>query len=303
MLGKQPGRRAIVVFSDGEDQGSHASITDVERRLQASDVTLLHDRTGPRRGSGRAQDRHAAAGGADRRTGAVHRQHRSAALRVRGSARRALEPVPARLRVDATPAGTTRSGRSPCRWTVNLTCGPGRVTARRHPNDEPARRGARGTPRRPRRRHARRAAGSSAAPDAAAARVPIGRRNAAARRHRRERPRRADPRPHRLGLHGAARRPAAPRAQRPVGAVGQRRDKRHRRAGAARRLRLERTIDGRPAHRARDRPAEHPVRRDAADARRRRSVHRSAVARPTASRSSGSAPAPSRRRSCPTTIS
>jgi len=40
MLGKQPGRRAMVVFSDGEDQGSHASIIDVERRLQASDVTL-----------------------------------------------------------------------------------------------------------------------------------------------------------------------------------------------------------------------------------------------------------------------
>ena len=40
MLGKQPGRRAIVVFSDGEDQGSHSSIEDVERRLQASDVTL-----------------------------------------------------------------------------------------------------------------------------------------------------------------------------------------------------------------------------------------------------------------------
>jgi Ca-activated chloride channel family protein len=40
MLGKQPGRRAMIVFSDGEDQGSHASIIDVERRLQASDVTL-----------------------------------------------------------------------------------------------------------------------------------------------------------------------------------------------------------------------------------------------------------------------
>ena len=40
MLGKQPGRRAIIVFSDGEDQGSHASLPDVERRLQASDVTL-----------------------------------------------------------------------------------------------------------------------------------------------------------------------------------------------------------------------------------------------------------------------
>ena len=41
MLGKQPGRRAMIVFSDGEDQGSHSSITDVERRLQASDVTLF----------------------------------------------------------------------------------------------------------------------------------------------------------------------------------------------------------------------------------------------------------------------
>ena len=40
MLGRQGGRKALVVFTDGEDQGSHASIADVERRLQASDVTL-----------------------------------------------------------------------------------------------------------------------------------------------------------------------------------------------------------------------------------------------------------------------
>jgi VWFA-related protein len=40
ILGRQPGRHALVVFSDGEDQGSHATIRDVERRLQASDVTL-----------------------------------------------------------------------------------------------------------------------------------------------------------------------------------------------------------------------------------------------------------------------
>ena len=40
MLGRQTGRKALVVFSDGEDQGSHATIADVERRLQASDVTL-----------------------------------------------------------------------------------------------------------------------------------------------------------------------------------------------------------------------------------------------------------------------
>jgi VWFA-related protein len=40
MLGRQTGRKALVVFTDGEDQGSHATITDVERGLQASDVTL-----------------------------------------------------------------------------------------------------------------------------------------------------------------------------------------------------------------------------------------------------------------------
>jgi VWFA-related protein len=40
MLGRETGRRALVVFTDGEDQGSHATLEDVERRLQASDVTL-----------------------------------------------------------------------------------------------------------------------------------------------------------------------------------------------------------------------------------------------------------------------
>jgi VWFA-related protein len=40
MLGRQVGRKALVVFSDGEDQGSHVALQDVERRLQTSDVTL-----------------------------------------------------------------------------------------------------------------------------------------------------------------------------------------------------------------------------------------------------------------------
>jgi len=40
MLGRQTGRKALVVFTDGEDQGSHATMADVERRLQSSDVTL-----------------------------------------------------------------------------------------------------------------------------------------------------------------------------------------------------------------------------------------------------------------------
>jgi VWFA-related protein len=40
LLGRHAGRKALVVFTDGEDQGSHATINDVERRLQSSDVTL-----------------------------------------------------------------------------------------------------------------------------------------------------------------------------------------------------------------------------------------------------------------------
>ena len=40
MLGKQAGRRALVVFTDGEDQGSRLTLDDVERRLQASDIML-----------------------------------------------------------------------------------------------------------------------------------------------------------------------------------------------------------------------------------------------------------------------
>ncbi|MEP7304743.1 MAG: VWA domain-containing protein [Acidobacteriota bacterium] len=40
MAGRQAGRKAIIVFTDGEDEGSHSVIADVEERLQASDATL-----------------------------------------------------------------------------------------------------------------------------------------------------------------------------------------------------------------------------------------------------------------------
>jgi VWFA-related protein len=40
LLGRETGRKAMVVFTDGEDMGSHTSLSDVERRLEASGVTL-----------------------------------------------------------------------------------------------------------------------------------------------------------------------------------------------------------------------------------------------------------------------
>lgn len=39
-VGKQPGRRALVVFSDGEDQNSVATLARVETRLETSDATI-----------------------------------------------------------------------------------------------------------------------------------------------------------------------------------------------------------------------------------------------------------------------
>jgi len=40
LLGRQSGRKAMIVFTDGEDEGSRAPLEEVVRRLEASDVTL-----------------------------------------------------------------------------------------------------------------------------------------------------------------------------------------------------------------------------------------------------------------------
>ena len=40
ILGLQPGRKALVVFTDGEDQGSHVTFDEVEQLLQSSDLIL-----------------------------------------------------------------------------------------------------------------------------------------------------------------------------------------------------------------------------------------------------------------------
>ena len=40
LLGSQPGRRALILFTDGEDQGSHVTLDEVEQVLQSSDLIL-----------------------------------------------------------------------------------------------------------------------------------------------------------------------------------------------------------------------------------------------------------------------
>jgi Ca-activated chloride channel family protein len=40
LLGRQPGRRSLLVFSDGDDQSSHATMPAVVSRAQASDATI-----------------------------------------------------------------------------------------------------------------------------------------------------------------------------------------------------------------------------------------------------------------------
>lgn len=41
LLSKQPGRRVLVVFSDGDDRSSHATIATVEEAVRANDATLF----------------------------------------------------------------------------------------------------------------------------------------------------------------------------------------------------------------------------------------------------------------------
>ena len=94
-VGKQPGRRSLVVFSDGEDQNSVATLKRVETRLETSDATIYTI------GLGRSvKDRDLAqvmarmsqmSGGRSFLLDDIERNQE----RLRRHRRRALEPVPA----------------------------------------------------------------------------------------------------------------------------------------------------------------------------------------------------------------
>jgi Ca-activated chloride channel family protein len=56
MLDRATGRKALIIFTDGEDQGSHATVEDVLRRLERTDATLYTIGQGQRADAPQLQD-------------------------------------------------------------------------------------------------------------------------------------------------------------------------------------------------------------------------------------------------------
>ena len=130
MLGRQTGRKALVVFSDGEDQGSHVALEDVERRLQASDVTLYMIAQGRGVSHEYLQKGDAAA---DRCRPAAARSTPTASTSCRARSRSCSTSC--RISICSaisrpTPRATTRGARSRSRSTATATSARGRATAR-----------------------------------------------------------------------------------------------------------------------------------------------------------------------------
>ena len=112
---RSTGRKALVVFSDGEDQGSHVTLDEVERRLQASDVTLYMIGQGRGLTSGPPEEDDGAVDDADRRARLRHGQHQSICSGAFDDApRRAVPPVLCSGIRRPTKSATTRGARSGC---------------------------------------------------------------------------------------------------------------------------------------------------------------------------------------------
>ena len=99
LLSKQPGRRVLVVFSDGDDRSSHATIANVEASMRSTDTTLFMVALG--RGAREAQLRSGVqrlitlSGG----RGLFVEKSENLESRLRRDRRGALEPVSDRLPV------------------------------------------------------------------------------------------------------------------------------------------------------------------------------------------------------------
>ncbi len=99
-LSKQPGRRVLVVFSDGDDRTSHATIHAVEQAVRANDATLFMVALG--RGVKEAQLKSGIERLVELSGGRALFVERSDQLdrALRRDPRRAVEPVHPRLRIE-----------------------------------------------------------------------------------------------------------------------------------------------------------------------------------------------------------
>ena len=230
MLGRQTGRRALVVFTDGEDQGSHVTLEDVERRLQASDVTLYMI------GQGRGVTHDYLRRVMQRLTvptgGRVFTTDNIDALqgRVRGTARRALQPVSDRLSAHLHRSVTTPGTRSRWKSTGSRSISArARATAPCRSDDTP-------DSQHPRAAVVRRRSGDRPATRRPAALQVVCRRHVGGR-HGGRRQGAADHGPAAGGVRGPHRQRAAARRGGRVDAAGRarpgRRHRRHRRATPA----------------------------------------------------------------------
>ncbi len=127
-LGRQPGRRVLVVFTDGEDLNSHVSVRGGGGPARSQRRGALPDRPGPRGRVAAAQGDPGAAGSKDGRP-RVLPGGRATGGRVRRDPGGTVQPVPARVRPEERrpdwrlahrQRGGVRSGAE--------ACAPGRDT-------------------------------------------------------------------------------------------------------------------------------------------------------------------------------
>ena len=80
-LSKQPGRRVLVVFSDGDDKSSHSTLAAVERAVRSSDATLFMVALGSGVRNATIKSSIERTGGPERRPRAVRRADATSSMR------------------------------------------------------------------------------------------------------------------------------------------------------------------------------------------------------------------------------
>ena len=132
LLSRQPGRRSLVVFSDGEDQSSQATFAVVDRAVRGSDAGLFMVALG--RGREQATLRETLEALAEPSGGRALFAEKPDELgeRVRGAAQRADASVSDWIRIDQRATGwRVAKARSRAAGHARIACAPGKAISRR----------------------------------------------------------------------------------------------------------------------------------------------------------------------------